>query len=71
MEHDQPTESLWVRIKKTGKGDIVVGVCYKPLNQEEQADEVLYRQLFTFTGPGPTGELQPPHHLLEGQHSRA
>ena len=42
---DEPSESLWVSTKeKTGKGDIVVGVCYKPPDQEEPADETLYRQ---------------------------
>ena len=43
---DEPTESLWVRLEeKTGKGGIVVGVCYRPPDQEEQADEALYRQI--------------------------
>ena len=42
---DEPSESLWVSTKeKTGKGDIVVGVCYKPPDQEEPADETLYRR---------------------------
>ena len=43
---DEPTESLWVRIEeKMGKGGILVGVCYRPPDQEEQADEALYRQI--------------------------
>jgi len=43
---EEPTESLWVRIKgRAGIGDIIVGVCYRPLNQEDQADEVLYRHI--------------------------
>lgn len=25
-------------------GDIILGICYRPLKQEDQADEVLYRQ---------------------------
>ena len=42
---DEPSESLWVSTKeKTGKGDVVVGVCYKPPDQEEPADETLYRR---------------------------
>jgi len=42
----QPTESLWVRIKEEkGKGDIIVGVCYRPPDHKEQVDEALYRQL--------------------------
>ncbi|GAB0209762.1 hypothetical protein GRJ2_003441900 [Grus japonensis] len=43
---EEPTESLWVRIKgSTGTGDIIVGVCYRPPNQEDQVDEALYRQI--------------------------
>ncbi|GAB0176242.1 hypothetical protein GRJ2_000089400 [Grus japonensis] len=43
---EEPTESLWVRIKeRAGTGDTIVGVCYRPLNQEDQADETLYRQI--------------------------
>ena len=40
------TKSSWVRIKvKAGTGDIIVGVFYRPPNQEDQADEALYRQI--------------------------
>ncbi|GAB0209793.1 hypothetical protein GRJ2_003445000 [Grus japonensis] len=43
---EEPTESLWVRIKgSTGTGDIIAGVCYRPPNQEDQVDEALYRQI--------------------------
>ncbi|GAB0188073.1 hypothetical protein GRJ2_001272600 [Grus japonensis] len=32
---EEPTESLWVRIKgRAGTGDIIVGVCYRPPDQE-------------------------------------
>jgi len=42
---EEPMESLWVKIKgRTGLGDITVGVCYRPPDQDEQADEALYRQ---------------------------
>ena len=42
---EELTESLWVRIKgRAGPGDIIVGVCYRPPNQEDRADEALYRQ---------------------------
>ena len=45
MDED-PTESIRVRIKgRAGTGDIIVGVCYRPPNQEDQADEALYRQI--------------------------
>ena len=43
---EESTESLWVRIKgRAGTGDIIVGVCYRPPDQEDQADEALYRQI--------------------------
>ena len=43
---EEPTESLWVRIKeRTGKGDIIMPVCYRPPDQEEQATQALYRQI--------------------------
>ena len=36
----EPTESLWVRIKeRTGTGDMIMGVCYRPSDQEKQVDE--------------------------------
>jgi len=43
---EEPTESLWVRNKgSAGTGDVIVGVCYRPPNQEDGADEALYRQI--------------------------
>ncbi|GAB0208907.1 hypothetical protein GRJ2_003356400 [Grus japonensis] len=43
---EELTESLWVRIKgRTGAGDIIVGVCYRPPDQEDRVDEALYRQI--------------------------
>jgi len=45
---EEPTKSLWVRIKgraEAGTGDITVGVCYRPPDQEDLADEALYRQI--------------------------
>ncbi|GAB0186348.1 mitochondrial enolase superfamily member 1 [Grus japonensis] len=45
---EEPTESLWVRIKgSTGAGDIIAGVCYRPPDQGDRADETLYRQIGT------------------------
>ncbi|GAB0206692.1 hypothetical protein GRJ2_003134800 [Grus japonensis] len=41
---EEPTKSLWVRIKGRA-GDIIVGVCYRPPDQGDQADEALYRQI--------------------------
>ncbi|GAB0205858.1 hypothetical protein GRJ2_003051400 [Grus japonensis] len=43
---EEPTESLWVRIKgRAGTGDTIVGVCYGPPDQEDRMDEALYRQM--------------------------
>ena len=42
---DDIVESLWVTIKvKANKTDTVMGVCYRPPNQEEEMDKTLYRQ---------------------------
>jgi len=39
-------KSLWVRIKgQAHKGDITVGVYYRPPDQEEETDEAFYKQL--------------------------
>ncbi|PKU33628.1 dtw domain-containing protein 2 [Limosa lapponica baueri] len=51
MEHhlgmdEDPTESLWVKIKRsTGAGDVTVGVCYRSPDQGDRVDEALYRQI--------------------------
>ncbi|KAK4806819.1 hypothetical protein QYF61_005615 [Mycteria americana] len=43
---DDRVECLWVRIRgKANKADIVVGVCYRPPNQDEETDELFYEQL--------------------------
>ncbi|GAB0204752.1 hypothetical protein GRJ2_002940800 [Grus japonensis] len=43
---DNRVECLWVRIRgKANKADIMVGVCYRPAKQDEEADEILYKQL--------------------------
>ncbi|GAB0204048.1 hypothetical protein GRJ2_002870400 [Grus japonensis] len=43
---DNRVECLWVRIRgKVNKADIMVGVCYRPPNQDEEADEIFYKQL--------------------------
>ena len=44
---EEVVESLWVRIKgQAHKGDITVGVYYRPPDQEEEeVDEAFYRQL--------------------------
>ncbi|KAK4810884.1 hypothetical protein QYF61_013292 [Mycteria americana] len=43
---DDRVECLWVRIRgKANKADLVVGVCYRPPNQDEETDELFYKQL--------------------------
>jgi len=44
MDEEQ-TESLWVRIKgRAGTGDTIVGICYRPPDQQDCTDKALYRQ---------------------------
>ena len=46
MDGDDKVESLWVKIRgRADKADILVGVCYRPPNQDEETDEVFYEQL--------------------------
>ena len=43
---DNRVECLWVRIRgKANKADIMVRVCYRPPNQDEEADEIFYKQI--------------------------
>ena len=43
-------ECLWVRIRgKDCRGNILVGVCYRPPNQDEELDEAFYEQLAEVT----------------------
>ncbi|KAJ7422536.1 mitochondrial fission process protein 1 [Pitangus sulphuratus] len=43
---DDKVECLWVRIRgKANKADILVGVSYRPPNQEDEDDELFYEQL--------------------------
>ena len=43
---DDRIESLWVRIKaKASKTDVIMGICYRPSNQDEEVDKTLYKHL--------------------------
>jgi len=43
---EEQIESLWIRIKgQAHMGDVIVGVYYRPPEQEEEVDEAFYRQL--------------------------
>ena len=63
-------ESLWVRIT-ANKVDILVGVCYRLPNQDEEMDEVFYEQLaeVTITSPCSLWGLQLLSYMLEIQYS--
>ena len=46
MTGENKVESLWVKIRaRANKADILVGVCYRPPNQDEDTDGVFYEQL--------------------------
>ena len=46
MTGENKVESLWVKIRgRADKADILVGVCYRPPNQDEDTDELFYEQL--------------------------
>ena len=39
-------ECLWMKMRgKASRGDILVEVCYKPPNQNEEKDEAFYERL--------------------------
>ena len=39
---DDRVESIWIRIKaKANKTDVIVGVCYRPPNQDEEVGKTL------------------------------
>ncbi|TRZ07553.1 hypothetical protein HGM15179_019555, partial [Zosterops borbonicus] len=45
-EKEDKVECLWIKVKgKVNRVDIIVGVCYGPPSQDEQADEAFYKQL--------------------------
>ena len=42
---DDRVESLWVRIKAKANKTDIMGVCYRPPNQDEEVDNTLHRHL--------------------------
>ena len=43
MTGDNKVESLRVKIRgRADKADILVGICYRPPNQDEETDELFY-----------------------------
>ena len=57
---------------KASKADTMVGACYRPPNQDEEADEIFYKQprSLTIAGPCSHGGLQLTRCLLEIKYSR-
>ena len=46
MTGDNEVESLWVKIRgRADKADILVDICYRPPNKDEETDELFYEQL--------------------------
>ncbi|RMC20263.1 hypothetical protein DUI87_01109 [Hirundo rustica rustica] len=44
--NDNKVGFLWLRIRgKANKADILVGVCYRPPNQDEEVDNLFYKQV--------------------------
>ncbi|RMB92461.1 hypothetical protein DUI87_31103 [Hirundo rustica rustica] len=49
--NEDGVERLWVRIKgKANKADVLLGVCYRPPSQEEEVDNLFYKQLRNVSG---------------------
>lgn len=47
---DERAVCLWIRVRGKGnKADIIVGVCYRPPNQDEEEDKISYKQLGEFS----------------------
>jgi len=70
---DDKVECLWVKMRgKANKADILLAVCYRPPNQDEELDSVLQEagRSLTIASPCSRGGLQLPRCLLEIQHSR-
>ncbi|RMB91349.1 hypothetical protein DUI87_32140 [Hirundo rustica rustica] len=72
-------ECLWVRRKgKANKADILLGVCYRPPSQEEEVDNLFYKQLGNVSGSSAlvlTGDFNLPDicwelHTAEKRQSR-
>lgn len=43
---DERAECFWVKVRrKTSKAHLMVGVCYRPSNQDEEAEEIFCIQL--------------------------
>ncbi|RMB96791.1 hypothetical protein DUI87_26857 [Hirundo rustica rustica] len=50
--NDNEVECLWVRIQgKASRADILLGVFYRPPNQEEEVENLFYKQQENISGP--------------------
>jgi len=73
-EDEERVENLWVRIKgQPQMGDIIVGVYYRPHDQEEEVDEAFYKQLQAASQSQPLvlmGEFNHPDNCWEDHTAR-
>ncbi|PKU26822.1 adaptin ear-binding coat-associated protein 1 [Limosa lapponica baueri] len=76
---DNRVESLWVRIRgRVNKADIMVGVCYRPPNQDLEVDKIFYKQLgeiskslaLAFVGDFNLLDISWEHNTAEREQSR-
>jgi len=71
MEEEQ-TESSCVGIKgRAVASDFIVGICYRPPDQEDRAGETLCRQIEAASSSQVPVLMGDFNHLLAEQHSRA
>ncbi|TRZ08141.1 hypothetical protein HGM15179_018968 [Zosterops borbonicus] len=77
--NEDGVECLWVRIKgRANKADILLGVCFRPPNQEEEVHNLFYKQLETVSGSSAlvlVGDVNLPdicweHNTAEKRQSR-
>ncbi|PKU29997.1 hypothetical protein llap_19699 [Limosa lapponica baueri] len=79
IEGNSRVECLWVRIRgRASKADIVVGVCYRPPNQNVEIDEIFYKQLgevsrslaLVLVGDFNLPDISWAHNMAEREQSR-
>lgn len=72
---EEPAESLWVRISgQTNTGDIVVDVCCRPPDQEEEVVEAFLRRLAEAScleADEDTGDFNHPNICWKGNNTKA
>ena len=71
MDGDDKVESLWVKIRgRADKADILVGVCYRLLNEDEETGVLQASgRSCVIASPCPHGGHQLPRPMLGIQHN--